>query len=421
MATDAEKLGRTVVLDYGSDTIKAGRARDVPSDNALSCVTPSVVEVRNLAAASDPAAASTTTTAAWPRAEAVRRGRVVDMDKFEALVQHVLYDRMRWRPGGEDCLIIVEPVLTGRAEREAIAQMAFEAFGVRGLFVCDAAAAALYSCNKQVGLSVDVGHGKAVVASVAEGATHVAGAARLEWAGEDLTGYTGRLLGADAAARLAPGQLRAVKEQAARCAASAEDYAALAAAASGAPGAPPPDAAAAARFAAAERASLSAAADKQQQQSIQQFADEWRAARGRFALPDGTALELGAAGYSIGEALMRPASAGLAAPTLAEVCCEVVSQQMDLPTRRAVWEAVLVCGGTGSMPGFKERLVTELPLYGPPSASYSLAPVPNYLPVDARRHAAWVGGAVLARVAMHQMITDNEYDEHGPAVVGRIV
>jgi hypothetical protein len=114
MASDAERLGNTVVLDYGSDTLKAGRARDVPSEHALSCITPSCVELRDPAAAGSDADPST--GAPWPRGPAVERGRVVDFDRLEALLHHVLYGRMRWRHGGEDCLLVVEPVLASRAE-----------------------------------------------------------------------------------------------------------------------------------------------------------------------------------------------------------------------------------------------------------------------------------------------------------------
>jgi actin-related protein 7, plant len=413
MATDADKLGKTVVVDYGSDTIKAGRARDVPSEGALSCVIPSAVEARAPGAeglARPPGGGS------WPRPRVVRRGRVADAEQLEALLHHALYDRLRWRYGRQECLVVVEPVLASRAEREAIVQVAFEALGVRGFFVADAAACSLFACNKQAGLSVDIGHGKALVASVAEGTTHVAGAAALPWAGEDLDGYTRRLLAgrggpaAAAAAQLPPEQLRALKEQIACAAASAEDFEA---AASGDP----------ARAAAADAASARAAADKQQQAAMAAHQDAWRRARRTFALPDGTTLELrGDEGYRLGEALVRPESAGLAAPPLGEVCCDVVAAQMEAGARRAIWENILVWGGCGGgVPGLRERLIEELPLYGPASASFGAAAVPHYMPPVARRHAAWVGGAVLSRVAMHQMITANEYDEYGPAVVARIV
>ncbi|KIZ07574.1 hypothetical protein MNEG_0366 [Monoraphidium neglectum] len=412
MATDAEKLGKTVVVDYGSDTIKAGRARDVPSENALSCITPSLVELRSPA---HPDAATAPGGAPWPRGEAVRRGRIVDVQRFESLLHHVLFERMRWRYGREDCLVIVEPVLTSRSEREAVVQMAFESFNVRGLFVCDAAACALYACNKQVGLTVDIGHGKAVVAAVAEGATHVAGAAQLPWAGEELTAYTAQLLARGGGARgaatanLPPEQLRALKEQIACAAATAEDFAAIT---SGDP----------VRAAGGEAASAHGAADKQQQANIAQHEEAWRRARRSFTLPDGQTITLaGDEGYRLGEALVRPTSAGLAAPTLADACCDVVAALMEAPSRRAVWESVLVTGGTGAIPGLRERLMAELPLVGPPSAGFALMPLPNYMPPDARKHAAWMGGAVLSRVAMHQMITPNEYSEFGPAVVGRII
>lgn len=408
MATDAERLGKTVVIDYGSDTIKAGKARDVPSEHALSCITPSVVELRTPQHAD---AASGPGGAPWRRSEVVKRGRIVAIDQFESLLHHVLYDRMRWRYGREECLVIAEPVLCSRAEREAIVQLAFEAFSVRGYYVCDAAACALYSCNKQVGLSVDVGHGKAVVAAVTEGATHVAGAAQLAWAGEDLDAYLARMLAASGAGRaaagqLGPEQLRCLKEQIACVAASADDYRSIAGGG--------------ARVVGAEVAAAAAAADKQQQQNLQQHAEEWRRQRGAFTLPDGQVLNLTHEGYSLGEALMRPQSAGVAAPTLGEVCCDVVAQHMEASSRKTIWENVLVSGATGAMPGFKERLLAELPLVGPSSASFGLVPMPNYMPSNSKQHAAWMGATVLARVAMHQCITANEYDEFGPAVVGRI-
>ena len=156
MATDAEKLGRTVVVDYGSDALKAGRARDVPSEGALSCVTPALVEVRSPRHAS---LAAPPDGGAWPRVPAVKGGRVADIDALEALLHHALYGRLRWAPGREDCLVVVEPVLAGRAEREAVARLAFEALHVPGLFVADAAACALAACNRQAGLVIDVGHG----------------------------------------------------------------------------------------------------------------------------------------------------------------------------------------------------------------------------------------------------------------------
>lgn len=136
MASDADKLGNLVVLDYGSDTIKAGLARSVPDEAALACVTPSQVTAAGDAGDARPA---------------VTGGRVVDVDALEALLHHVLYQRLGWRPGREDCLLVIEPVLASRAEREALARLAFEEFRVRGYFVADAAACALFSVNKQVG------------------------------------------------------------------------------------------------------------------------------------------------------------------------------------------------------------------------------------------------------------------------------
>lgn len=47
-----------------------------------------------------------------------------------------------------------------QGDREQLAQVAFEAFNVAGLYFADQAALALYSTGKSSGLVVDIGHEK---------------------------------------------------------------------------------------------------------------------------------------------------------------------------------------------------------------------------------------------------------------------
>lgn len=83
---------------------------------------------------------------------------------------------------------------------------------------------------------------------------------------------------------------------------------------------------------------------------------------------------------------------------------------------------MLLCGGGSSAPGLGARLLREVRALAPLNLAPGLYGVPEYLPEGALRHAAWMGGAVLARVAFSQaggFLTKADYEEQGPAAVLR--
>lgn len=154
------------------------------------------------------------------------------------------------------------------------------------------------------------------------------------------------------------------------------------------------------------------------------------AARGpsTHTLPDGQTITVGGEGAALGEALLNPASLGLDLPPLAAVAQAAVSTLDDRAARRAVGEAVLVCGG-GSAGGFScglpQRLLRDMRALAPASQALTLAAIPDYLPPQALPNAAWMGGAALAKFVLQQAqlasqaISKADYDEWGPAAVHR--
>lgn len=85
-------------------------------------------------------------------------------------------------------------------------------------------------------------------------------------------------------------------------------------------------------------------------------------------------------------------------------------------------EGILLCGGGTYPPGLAARLARELREAAPRTVAPGLYGVPDYLPEHTLRHAAWVGGAVLARVAFSQsggFMAKADYEEAGPAAVLR--
>ncbi len=94
-----------------------------------------------------------------------------------------------------------------------------------------------------------------------------------------------------------------------------------------------------------------------------------------------------------------------------------------MPTLLQAWvEGMLLCGGGSSVPGVGARLLREVRALCPAALSPGLCGIPEYMPEGTLRHAAWMGGAVLARVSFSQsggFLTKGDYEEQGPAAVLR--
>jgi actin-related protein 7 len=395
-------MGEPIVVDLGSKDIKAGFAYGWPSEEE-----PRLVSTRAAAAPAAPleqvtptaatvspdargANASDLSSSAPLTVHPVQRGVVTNWDALEALLHYSLYEQLGWAEGGEAGLLVVEPILTSRDERERLAQLAFEVFNVTGYLATDAAVASLYAAGRTSGLVVDLGHDKIDVAPVVEGAVQASAARRLPYGGRQLTAHLGGLL-----ARRPGG------------------------------GPPPPPAAAELLKLACLRVAPSAEAAQAEMEAA-------AAAPATHTLPDGQTFSVGGEGVAAGEALLAPALLGLDLPPLAEAVYAAGQApwvQGEREARKVVAEGVLVCGGGAGAAGLGERLLAELRRLAHPAAPPGLCPLPDYLPAHTAQRAAWMGGAVLAKVAfgggsgpaaqLQQPLSKADYDEMGPAAIHR--
>ncbi len=323
-------------------------------------------------------------------------GDIVDWDALEAVLHHALVEQLGWPGGGvggEWPLLIVEPALAPRAARERLAQLAFEQLQVPAYFAADAAVAALAAVGRTTGVVVDFGHEKTDVVPVVDGLLLPSAAARLPVGGAQLTALLGELLAAAGrapAGGLPPAAAEALKRACLRVAASPEEAAAASRA--------PPMA---------------------------------------FALPDGQSFEVGGEGAALGEALLGGGGGGAAAPALPDALAAAIAvaaaagapgAPAERDARRALAEGLLLCGGGAAAPGLAERVLAEARARAHAAAPPALAPYPEYLPRHAPARAAWVGGAVLAKVVFagnekagqpRQRLTRADYEEGGPAAVHR--
>lgn len=170
-------MSNPVVIDLGSESIKAGFAGQVPDAGEPRIITPSLVQVH-------PRGTQANGNSGGRVMPVVQRGSVTSMDRLDAMLHYLLYDQLGWEKGDEGSVLFVEPLFVGKAEREQLTQLMFEGYNVSGLYLHDAAALSLFAAGKLAGISVDIGHGKVDIAAVSEGVTQAQGAARMSFAGE---------------------------------------------------------------------------------------------------------------------------------------------------------------------------------------------------------------------------------------------
>lgn len=299
-------------------------------------------------------------------------------------------------------------MMTPRRHRELLAQLAFEVFNVQTYFSTDAAVASLYAMGRLNGIAVDIGYEKIDIGPVLDGLFQPSAARRLPYGGRHLTTKLQEMLQHKWPAvdfktaekvKLAcinvgpsPYQMLKVEEK------------------------PPINA-----------TSVVDNGNDPQKKEDQKSGEPVTT----YTLPDGQVISVAEEGRQLGEVLLCSRLLGLDLPTLAEaiqIGGNVTTVHGEREARRALADNVLLCGGSGSIHGLHERLLTDLAAIAHPSVPPGLCPTPGYMPADTVRRAAWMGGALLAKVVFgatvgpnqpQQAITKADYEEMGPVAVHR--
>lgn len=87
----------------------------------------------------------------------------------------------------------------------------------------------------------------------------------------------------------------------------------------------------------------------------------------------------------------------------------------DIDLRPALWNNLILTGGSTLFPSFSDRMYYELATVSPGSKIKLIAP--NN--IMERKYSTWIGGSILASLGtFHQMwISRQEYEEQGKLIV----
>lgn len=367
---------RALVIDNGSETIKAGFA----GDDAPRAVFSSTIGRRT----------EIPPGSLWPRDcfigdeaynphhklvinRPIERGIISSWADMELIWNHTFFNEIRVSAELWPILLIESP-LTPNQNREKMTQTFFETFKVPALYLANSAACAMYASGRGTGIVLESGDGVTHAVPIFEGYALNYATTRLDLGGRDLTDYLIKLLadrGYSLASSTADREIaRDIKEK--LC------YVPMAL--------------------------------EQEEQAIANAANTELS----YELADGRVFVTGNARVRCTETLFQPSLLGLESAGIHELIRDAI-MKCDANIRSTMFGNVILAGGNTMFRGIETRLSNELAALAPAETRIKIVAPPE------RKYSTWIGGSILGSLSSfpNMCISKAEYDEFGSAIVLR--
>ncbi|MES1914828.1 MAG: hypothetical protein MHM6MM_006857 [Cercozoa sp. M6MM] len=313
----------------------------------------------------------------------------------------------KYRPASAGVSAREHPLLLGETplrcdnERLRTAELAFDALGVPALHIAAQPILSLYASGRTTGAVLDVGHTVSHCVPIFEGFAVPHAVQRVDLAGQDVDEELRRLLARsghrfDTSAELEV--VRAIKE--ATCVV-------------------PDD------FAAAEKRLQDRLRQQMRPRRKTHAAAEATSAvpaasflggdiETTYRLPDGNSVTLGAERYRATQVLFDPTICGKEHSGVHHLVTDAVTR-CDLDLRQALYNTVVLAGGSTCLSGFPQRLGHELRQLLPRGVAIKVVAPRN------RQQSAWIGGSILASLGTFRRmwVTRQDFDECGASIFAR--
>ncbi|EAL62685.1 hypothetical protein DDB_G0289507 [Dictyostelium discoideum AX4] len=296
----------------------------------------------------------------------IERGIITNWNDMEEIWYHTFYNELHVAPE-EHPVLLTEPPLNPKANREKMTQIMFETFKTPAIYVANQGVLSLYSTGLTTGIVMNSGDGVSHTVPVYEGYILRQAILSLDLAGRDLTDYMNELLTDRGYYFTTKGEkeiVRGIKEKLSYVALDFE--------------------------AEMQIASASPALEKS------------------YELPDGQVITIGNERFRCPEALFRPYTG------IHETIYNSI-MKCDDDIRKDLFGSVVLSGGSTMFPGIVDRMNKELTALAPSTMKIKIIAPPE------RKYSVWIGGSILASLSSFQprWISKEEYDESGPSIVHR--
>ncbi|KAI6363730.1 Actin-like protein [Pyricularia grisea] len=361
-----------IVIDNGSGTIRAGFAgEDLPK-----CFFPSFVgrpkHLKVLAGALEGDVfigekAATELRGLLKIRYPLEHGIVTDWDDMEKIWGYVYEEGLKVL-SEEHPVLLTEPPLNPRSNRDTAAQILFETFNIPALYTSIQAVLSLYASGRTTGIVLDSGDGVSHAVPVYEGFAITNSIQRIDVAGRDVTEHLQTLLRKSGYVFHTSAEkevVRLIKE--------ATSY---------------------------------VAHDPKKEEK------EWAGAKldpskmmSDYTLPDGNKIKLGPERFRAPEILFDPEIIGLEYPGVHQMVINAIGKT-DLDLRKSLYSNIVLSGGSTLTKGFGDRLLTEVQKLAVRDMRIKIFAPPE------RKYSTWIGGSILAGLSTFRKMWVSMDDWH---------
>ncbi|PAA59880.1 hypothetical protein BOX15_Mlig026162g2, partial [Macrostomum lignano] len=305
-----------------------------------------------------------------PLVSPIERGVVINWDDMEKIWHHAFYDKLSVAPE-EHPVVLTEPPLNPKANRETMAQVMFETFNVPSIYIGLSPIMALYANCLWTGIVLESGDGISTAMHVYDNEILPNTTFRLDLAGRDLTDNLAQMLNERGYSFTSNTERKIVRDIKEKLCYVAMDF-----------------------------------------EKEMQTAASSRSLKKSYKLPDGRVITIGNERFRCAETLFQPSSFKMGKSGIQQILISSILTADEGVRDTQFQQTIVLTGGSMRFKGTKQRLQKELAYLAPPNLRFNiLAPTqPNF--------DVWFGASKLPTISFGKplRISKTDYEESGPTV-----